>query len=747
MNRTLLWFLCCCALVGAACDPAGTGADGEDGDGRRAASAVPIQRVVLYRSGIAYVERFGEITGDTLVLEIQPEQINDILTTLTIIVDGGRNVASSIGLPIERTIAQDLDQLPPQVRQQGGMLSLLNAFRGAEVELEAVTGSVEGRIVGTEALVNDDGNQIRRVTVMSNEGELRQFRIDEIRRVNLKNNTLEVGLGHSLDVSLGEGDWKPVELTFHLSGEAGEDDEEPVHEVFISYVVEMPTWKPTYRVIVDDGELYLQGWAAVDNVSGEDWDDVELSLVAGTPISFQYDLHSPRFISRPDLTSRGFDGEMAVLAPPVDDGVYARPQSASSSPSRTGRARDRRRNSEREARVEEEEAGDWDTGGSAGYWADPAPEPEPDMVMEVTTAGDAFNVETQMLVDGMTESAATEQFDNLFRYDVGYDISVRDRGSALVTIVNEPLEGEDVLYFDPNSGQVRNNPYRAIRMENETGFTIERGPLSIFKESTFVGQAIGPRISEGEMVFLPYSVDGRFRISERRSRGEEGVRLVRIVNSVIYSEVQRVNRHTYQIVNNSGESARLYIRVQKQTNWDLRTPSEGALDQGLVWYVPVDLDGTESQEFTVETASTVTREVEIWSEIAAETINLYISNPDAVPQLRDQLQTVLEQRARIAQIERDLNTQRRLRTDVYRRMAEIRANLEALGDTRQSRDLRRTLERRLGEQGDEATTLTVAIVELEEEEAELRARISTALMDLELAELPEDEGSDDEGEQ
>ena len=734
MNRSKLWLLCCSVLMWAACDSPGTGSDDDSVAGPGAASAVPIQRVVLYRSGIAYVERFGEVTGDVLTLRIQPEQINDILTTLTIIVDGGENVATSVGLPIERTVAQDLDRLPPQVRQQGGMQSLLNAFRGAEVNIEAVSGSADGRIVGTEALVNDDGNQIRRVTVMTEEGDLRQFRIDEIRRVSLKNQSLETGLGHSLDVSLGEGDWKPVELTFHLSGEADEDEEEPVHEVFISYVVEMPTWKPTYRIIVDDDSVHLQGWAAVDNVSGEDWDEVDLSLVAGTPISFQYDLHSPRFISRPDLTSRGFDGEVAVLAPTVDDGTFAPRAQSSASP--TGRARDRRGNRAAEEREEEE---DWDSGGSPGYWADSSPEPEPDMLMDAPSLGDAFNLETQMLVDGMTESAATQQFDNLFRYDVGYDISVRDRGSALVTIINEPLEGEDVLYFDPQATQVRNNPYRAIRMENETGFTIERGPLSIFKESTFVGQAIGPRISEGEMVFLPYSVDGRFRISERRSRGEEGVRLVRIVNSVIYSEVQRVNRHTYQIVNNSGDSARLYVRVAKQTNWDLRTPTEGVLDQGLVWYVPVDLDGSESQEFTVETVSTITREVEIWSDIAAETINMYISNPDAVPDLRDQLQTVMEQVARIAQIQRDLNTQRRQRTDVYRRMAEIRANLEALGDSRQSRDLRRTLERRLGEQGDSATTLTVTIVELEEEEADLRARISTALMDLELAEATEDE--------
>ncbi len=699
--------------------PTGEGEEAAEAVDTAVAADVPIQRVVLYRSGIAYVERFGEIEGDTLTLQIQPDQINDILTTLTILVDGGENVASSIGLPIERSVAQDLDSLPPQVRQSGGMMSLLNAFRGAAVHIEAVGGSADGRVVGTEALVNDDGNQIRYVTIMTEEGELRQFRIDEIRDVTLENDTLELGLSRSLNVSLGEGDWKPVELKFHLSGDGP-------HDVFVSYVVEMPTWKPTYRIIVDDGEVHLQGWAVVDNISGEDWDDIELSLVAGTPISFQYDLHSPRFVTRPDLTARGFvDG--TVMAPTVDDGVMAladasRPQGQaaprerrSRTPSRTGRANNNR--------------------AEGGYFETPESEEEPDEWRDDDDLDLAFNLESQMLIDGMGDSADTQQFDNLFRYDVGYSINVADRSSALVTVVNEPLDGEDILYFDPQSSQAGNNPYRAIRLTNDTGFTIERGPLSIFKDSTFVGQAIGPRIGESEMVFLPYSVDGRFRIVERQSNGTEGVRLVRIVNSIIYSEVQNIARRTYQITNNSGDEARLYVRVPKRTNWNLTTPDpdSGVIDQGSVWYVPIELDGEGSQEFTVETATTVTRRVEIWDAIAADTIGLYISNPDAAPEIKEQLEAVLEQRARIAEIERELTTQRRLRSDAYGRMSEIRQNLEALGDTRQSRDLRRTLERRLGEQEDQATEMTVTIVSLEEEEAELRARISTALMDLELA--------------
>jgi hypothetical protein len=690
--------------------PSGSGASSDS------VSDIAITRVVLYRSGIAYIERRGTVEESEIRLQIQPEQINDFLTTLTVIADGGDNIASSINLPIERTVAQDLSSLPPQVRQQGGMLSLLNAFRGAEVSISTITTRVTGRLVGSESLTNDEGNQIRRVTVMTDDGALRQIRVDEITEVNLENDSLEIGLAKSLDVSLGEGDWKPVELTIRLSGE-------PPHDVFLSYVIEMPTWKPTYRILLDDDGLYIQGWAVVDNISGEDWNDVDLSLVAGTPISFRYDLHSPRFVSRPDLTSRGF-AELGVTAPDIDRGLAIGGLSSSSSGNRDAYLPDpsAQREAPRSGRVtarRNRERGE----DRRDYQAD-EPEPEPSV---------EWDVDITMMTEGMADSADTERLDNLFRYDIAHPITVPDRASALVAIVNEPLAGEDVLYFDP--GNSSTTPYRAVRMENTTSFTIERGPLSIYKDGTFVGQAIVPRVGENEMIFVPYSLDGRFRITERRSTGEEGVRLVRIVNSVIYSEIQNIARRTYQITNNSGESARLFVRVPKRTNWTLRTPDPetgGVLDQGELWFVPVDLDGGLSQEFTVEEVTTVTRQVQIWSGLAADTIGLYLSNPDADPEIATVLQTVLEQVGRIAEIERDGSILRRRRSDIYLRMSEVRDNIEILGDTRQSRTLRRELEGRLGDLEEETTALTVDIIAMEEEERELRALISTSLMDLTL---------------
>jgi hypothetical protein len=72
--------------------------------------------------------------------------------------------------------------------------------------------------------------------------------------------------------------------------------------LFVSYISEAPVWKATYRIVLDPKrgkEPLLQGWAIVDNVIGQDWENVQLSLVAGAPQSFIQNLSQPYYSRRP----------------------------------------------------------------------------------------------------------------------------------------------------------------------------------------------------------------------------------------------------------------------------------------------------------------------------------------------------------------------------------------------------------------------------------------------------------------
>src|SRR5258708_5641094 len=73
--------------------------------------------------------------------------------------------------------------------------------------------------------------------------------------------------------------------------------------MIVSYTLAAPIWKTSYRVVLDDsGKPFFQGWAIVDNVGDEDWRDVSLSMVSGSPVSFIQPLQQPLYRYRPVMS-------------------------------------------------------------------------------------------------------------------------------------------------------------------------------------------------------------------------------------------------------------------------------------------------------------------------------------------------------------------------------------------------------------------------------------------------------------
>ncbi len=86
------------------------------------------------------------------------------------------------------------------------------------------------------------------------------------------------------------------------------------HDLRLSYVTEAPSWKPSYRVVLQpNGKVDMQAWAIVDNTSGEDWQNVELGVGSSSAFSFRFDLRSVRVVQRETLQADG----LFALAPPT----------------------------------------------------------------------------------------------------------------------------------------------------------------------------------------------------------------------------------------------------------------------------------------------------------------------------------------------------------------------------------------------------------------------------------------------
>jgi hypothetical protein len=269
-----------------------------------------VSRAVLYQNGVGFFERRGKVEGGVLRFSVRNDQIADVLKSLTVI-DLGPGRPVSVGFPIEKSRSRRLAELPAQVRGGGGIVARAEALRGAKATISSENGKMTGRIVGLDR--SADPKVSPRLSILIEGGTIKQIPVDKIESLRLLDQTLEIGLSKSLDVALNDSSWRPIPLEIRL-------DTEGKHDLVVSYVVEMPVWKPAYRLVfTKKDEALLQGWAIVDNVSGEDWKAVALSLVAGSPLAFTYDLYSPRYRRRADLTPP--EEEMGMAPPEAEVGA------------------------------------------------------------------------------------------------------------------------------------------------------------------------------------------------------------------------------------------------------------------------------------------------------------------------------------------------------------------------------------------------------------------------------------------
>jgi hypothetical protein len=259
---------------------------------------MPVRRVVLYKNGVGYFEHVGKVTGkQDVAIPFTSGQLNDVLKSLTVLdLDGGRITGVEYGsaAPVERQVG-DL-RLP--FGEKTSLTEYLGALRGARLEVRSGTSTITGRLLSVERKTRMGGGttlEVDYVSLITDNGELRTTEVSPQFSVKLLDRGLAGRLERFLDlVAAGrEADVRRMVISTEGTGE---------RSLYISYISEVPVWKSTYRIVLDAkhgrGPL-LQGWAIVDNVVGQDWENVQLSLVAGAPQSFVQQLSQPYYSRRP----------------------------------------------------------------------------------------------------------------------------------------------------------------------------------------------------------------------------------------------------------------------------------------------------------------------------------------------------------------------------------------------------------------------------------------------------------------
>jgi hypothetical protein len=255
---------------------------------------LPVRRVVLYKNGVGYFEHLGRVRGNQDIhIDFTSGQLNDALASLTVLdLDGGRisGVSYNSTAPFDRR----LGALRLPLDEQTSVSKFLDALRGSRLEVTSGADSISGRLLSVERKTRTAGGTTLEVDIISlvtNAGEIREIEVTPATRVRLADTGLHGEMNRYLGLLASEREQDLRRMTLAATG-TGE------RQLFVSYISEVPVWKTTYRLVLTSNSAkkpLLQGWAIVDNTVGEDWNNVELSLVAGAPQSFIQQLSQPYY--------------------------------------------------------------------------------------------------------------------------------------------------------------------------------------------------------------------------------------------------------------------------------------------------------------------------------------------------------------------------------------------------------------------------------------------------------------------
>jgi hypothetical protein len=180
---------------------------------------------------------------------------------------------------------------------------LFQALRGQRVEVVGgPRGTLTGRLISIESRTEKSGTGDATVekfylTLVAGLGAFRVIELTPALSVRPLEGNLQGQLDRYLELLSTTHSTGLRHLTLNALGQGQ-------RELRVSYISEVPVWKSTYRIVfprAENGKATMQGWAVVDNTVGADWDNVQLSLVAGAPQSFIQPLSQLLYSRRPEI--------------------------------------------------------------------------------------------------------------------------------------------------------------------------------------------------------------------------------------------------------------------------------------------------------------------------------------------------------------------------------------------------------------------------------------------------------------
>ncbi len=487
----------------------------QDGDNYR------IEAVTLSSGGLAEIRRSITLEeASALGFDVPLDQVDDILKSLLVYDPAGGVAAITLDGP--SLVEETFRGLPFTPQDLAALPRLLDTLQGVPVRISSAGRTVEGRVLGVDTTAPAESEKEEPaplLSILTEQGQLVTIRLRADAELDILDPAMRESLRQAVLVS-GQGrvaGMRNIQIGLEGTGP---------REVRLDYVVPAPVWKTAYRLILDaEGQARLQAWAIIENASGDDWSDVQVTLSSGAPVTLAQRLYQRYWHQRPEVPV------FAQTIAATDPDLY------------------RETGVEGKLNIGAAEVAMYDAmrlGNVPAIAAAPAPRP-PSPPMAAAAATEGANAATYLLP--MPVDLAAGQ-------------------TMSIPFIDVELTAERISLFQPERGEV--NPIATLRLDNTTGASLPPGLVTVYapQEEGYAGDAQLANVPDGETRMISFAADRKVEVTTQYGDSKTAYRATLADGVLRVTSVTRTDT-TYAITGAQDAPRTVVIEHPRQSGWTL----------------------------------------------------------------------------------------------------------------------------------------------------------------------------------
>ena len=399
------------------------------------------------------------------------------------------------------------------------------------------------------------------------------------------------------------------------------------------------------------GEPTLEGWAIIDNTSGDDWNNVRLAVVSGKPVSFITRLYEPRYVQRPFAEL----AENQAAAPIVYQGAMEAAKDAQAMarrlPSAQVRAQagvGRRLAACRSACVTR----------SVPLRSPPSPIPAKPANYSSTASpppSPSSKANPPCSPSCNRKSAPVSSWSTAESYGL--------------------------------------NPRDAAELTNNTGKTLDGGPITVYDAGSYAGEALVETLPMSDKRLISYGVDLGTRVTTAFDSSQAVVREIHFQRGILTTHSALQETKTYTIKNVDAKAKTLVIEHTQRPGYTLleRKPSETTPS---AYRFEVKLAASDTQTFPVREEHVYDESLSV-TNLTPDVLAVYMQNKSLNETARRQLDQIAQKKREIAANDSAIRQAEADVTSLTQDQTRLRSNIESLNRVSGQQDQVQTYARQL----------------------------------------------------